>query len=121
MEVCNHCSGAWDLGNGGSIYLLDASVRVSCSQREGSWKGRLSPEPGQQPVEFTSQCELYQDSSGGEHWNSKNHVNRQGIVPLSFRGYRSSIDGNEQAGLRATPLVEMRSDEHSLDLCVPQF
>jgi hypothetical protein len=31
---------------------------------------------------------IYQDSSGGENWQSLNHVNRDNEVKTSFRGYK---------------------------------
>ena len=49
--------------------------------------------------------EIYQDSSGGENWDSRNHVNREGRVPCSFRGYRVRAGGREESGLRASPAV----------------
>ena len=52
---------------------------------------------------------VYQDSSGGANWQSSNHVNREGHVPTSFRGYRALVDAKEVAGLRdASRLVEHR-------------
>ncbi|MBN9520247.1 hypothetical protein J0H58_17245 [bacterium] len=57
--------------------------------------------------------ELYQDSSGGENWRGRNHVNRAGEVPLTFRGYR--VNGAD--GLRATPIVLLPG----LGITMPHF
>ena len=37
----------------------------------------------------------YQDSSGGEHWYHRNHVNRDLRIPLKFRGYEVVHDGTQ--------------------------
>lgn len=115
-----HPGGLWDLGNGGSIYLRDASLQISMSSNSGQWNGSISPEHGQ-TQHFTSHMELYQESSGGENWNSSNHVNRFGEVPLRFRGYQLYYDQISTQGLRATPSLVMHHEEKSLGLTVPEF
>ena len=100
-----HPGGLWDLGSGGSIYLRDAALVLSHPEASHWTAGRLSLEPGQPALPFTSACELYQDSSGGENWDSRNHVNRDRQVPLTFRGYRVRRDTEVATGLRATPTL----------------
>jgi hypothetical protein len=69
--------------------------------------------------------EIYQDSSGGANWNSANHLNRDGVVPLAFRGYRVSADGETTSGERATPVVlhTAAADffQPTLGAAVPEF
>src|SRR5204863_370026 len=36
---------------------------------------------------------LYQESSGGNRWDWSTHVNRNNVVPLSFRGWQLREDG----------------------------
>ena len=47
--------------------------------------------------------EIYQESSGGDHWNSPVHRNREARVPLRFRGYRLRSGSDERTGDRASP------------------
>ncbi|MFO0813518.1 MAG: hypothetical protein U0796_09880 [Gemmatales bacterium] len=115
-----HPGGLWDLGNGGSVYFRDAVLQLSSSSITTEWSGKVRPEPGHE-IAFTKECELYQDSSGGENWNSSNHVNRHGEVPLSFRGYRLRIDDRESTGLRASPSLLVQSDAQTLGIAVPNF
>ncbi|MCC7044021.1 MAG: hypothetical protein IT183_09165 [Acidobacteria bacterium] len=61
--------------------------------------------------------ELYQDSSGGEHWQSSNHINRDRQVPNSFRGYRMTSAGDATSGERATPIVS----SGAVAVAVPAF
>jgi hypothetical protein len=65
--------------------------------------------------------EIYQDSSGGENWQCRNHVNREGRVPCSFRGYRVRSGGEEIRGRRASPLVSLLGDGWSVGAAVPEF
>jgi hypothetical protein len=64
---------------------------------------------------------LYQESSGGENWQSRNHVNRHGVVPHSHRGYRLLVDGTERTGCRASPVVTCRSSRAAISLALPEF
>ena len=55
---------------------------------------------------------IYQDSSGGENWKSKNHVNRNNEVKTSFRGFKI-YQGKDiiHEGLRANPIVSMKNEK----------
>lgn len=53
---------------------------------------------------------LYQDSSGGENWDSDNHIDGKGALTVDFSGYRVERDDRVgrkllSAGSRATPCV----------------
>jgi hypothetical protein len=65
--------------------------------------------------------ELHQESSGGPSWNSTNHINRDGIVPLKFRGYRLRAGTIEREGDRATPVMSIRRGPRQLAVTMPQF
>jgi hypothetical protein len=104
-----HRGGLWDLGDAGSVLFRAFTVRARVAGAAGShveWtaepRGRLERHPGG-PVE------IYQDSSGGANWQSRNHVNRDGRVPLAFRGYRvhGAGDAPHGEGLRASPVMTL--------------
>jgi hypothetical protein len=116
-----HPGGLWDLGNGGSIYLRDASLTFALPQRPGSVSVSCSAEVGSPFQETDLPLELYQDSSGGENWKSHNHFNRRHEVPNTFRGYRLRAGSTESAGLRATPAVYVKRGEQALGLTMPWF
>lgn len=115
-----HPGGLWDLGNGGAIYLRDANLRIVSLAKSGQWKGTIIPEYGIAHT-FSDQVKLHQESSGGENWNSRNHVNRHNKVPLRFRGYELKYDSTTTQGLRATPTLMLRSEEQQLGIAVPGF
>jgi hypothetical protein len=118
-----HPGGLWDLGNAGSIYLRDLTLRLVRSQPVGigEFEGAISPEIDAPYLPFHHQCELYQDSSGGENWQSSNHLNRNRQVPHTFRGYRLRLDEIDTSGLRATPVVTVQGKEHALGFAMPAF
>jgi hypothetical protein len=117
----DHPGGLWDLGNGGSVYLRDASLTIALPQGQGSSSIRCSPEVAAPSVACADALELYQDSSGGENWRSHNHLNRERVVPHSFRGYRLLLDGSEQSGLRATPAVSLTRGDRTLAVTTAYF
>jgi hypothetical protein len=116
-----HPGGLWDLGDGGSVLFCDLSLGLKLrgdSAPRVSWtaeSGTLAEVTG------AATLELYQDSSGGDNWRSRNHVNRHGDVPLAFRGYRLRRDGDEQTGLRASPVVRLEGEAGALTVAVPEF
>lgn len=98
----HHPGGFWELGDAGSVLIRDCSVRLELGTRASA---RCSVEPGRPFESVAPPMELYQDSSGGENWDSPVHVNREGRIPVTFRGYRLRSGGTEQYGLRATPVL----------------
>jgi hypothetical protein len=114
-----HAGGFWDLGDRGSVYFRDASlhiglpaaaVAVECAAEIGA------------PLEMHGvPFELYQDSSGGEHWRHATHLNRRNVVPCTFRGYRLQSGGGRRDGLRATPAVQVQHAQGTAAIVVEHF
>jgi hypothetical protein len=116
-----HRGGLWDLGDPGSMLFQDLSMELGL---EGSGSPRITwtPEVGRVPrTEEAGELEIYQDSSGGENWTSKNHVNRFGRVPCAFRGYRTRVGGQKGGGLRASPVVALHGPAGAITAAVPEF
>lgn len=113
-----HQGGYWELGDTGSVCVSDASLHLGTP---AATRFACSVD-GTSPFEvFDEPFELYQDSSGGEQWQHRNHVNRHGRVPCSFRGYRLISGPRAIEGLRATPAVSLTHDEGAIGLVVEQF
>jgi hypothetical protein len=116
-----HASGLWDLGDQGSVLFRELAVQVglrSSRPLDLAW----SPEPDR-PLQSCAAdgFEIHQHSSGGEHWNSRNHVNRDGRVLLASRGYRARVVGEELQGLRANPVIGLRGDAFTVGFTMPEF
>lgn len=116
-----HSHNFWDLGDSGSIFIKDCSLRLTIPEygaRKIAWSGEL----GQPFVDTEDRTlEIYQDSSGGQSWDSLNHVNRSGKVMHSFCGYRVRGNGSRAEGKRAQPLVAVRSGSWGIAGTVRRF
>lgn len=113
-KAAKHPGGLWDLGDPGSIYFKDISVNIAIADDKKGIESDLAlyedpvpmdyqnfPKTTKQKYEafqFKSHSSnisdsmpdvlIYQDSSGGENWQSLNHVNRDNEVKTTFRGYK---------------------------------
>ena len=121
-KAARHLGGLWDLGDAGSVFFQDLSFRIPaarCEVRDRHWA--VIPE-GPKHESSPQQIVIYQDSSGGENWNASTHVDRNGRVPCTFRGYRVSQDGKVVAeGDRATPEVGLQVDGSDIGATVEHF
>jgi hypothetical protein len=121
-RAARHPGGLWDLGDEGSVYFKDLSLRVPLRTQNIShiaWAPRPLQPLKQEP---SSHIAIYQDSSGGENWRSSNHVNRFGQVMQTFRGYRvTSEDSLIEEGLQATPLLALGGENGGVAATVEKF
>ena len=115
-----HSGGYWDLGDPASQYIRDFSFLASPPSTP-SRTTFCSAEPGLPMRRYGDSLLLCQDSSGGENWNSPNHRNRDGIVPVQFRGYRLQSDTSVLEGWRATPVVQLETSMVKLSIAQRRF
>ncbi|MHA7924497.1 MAG: hypothetical protein ACX936_04805 [Marinobacter sp.] len=103
-QRAHHAGGLWDLGDPGSVHFTSLEIRASLF---GSERVYVKPEVHGEAVSVPvgEALQLYQDSSGGEHWDSRNHIDFAGNSTVHFRGYQLASD-NEivSRGARATPI-----------------
>jgi hypothetical protein len=118
-RAAKHPDGIWELGDAGSVLVKEVAMRLALAG--SARRVQLSETIGAPLVDRVSPIEIYQDSSGGEHWDGSIHVNREGRMPLSFRGYRVETNGEQSFGHRATPIVRIDTDAGPLTLAVPRF
>lgn len=116
-----HVGGHWDLGDAGSVLVRRWTLQLGDCEApsEGAVRVSLTPES---PAELMkAPFELHQASSGGEHWDSRNHVTRSGQVALPFRGFRGSAGTETFTGLRATPIVVTGRGRTQLAVTIEHF
>ena len=125
VEVTNpraarHPGGAWDLGDPGSVLIRDLSIELCTEAGEAAdiW-GSLGHGDHIEPA--GQRFAVYQDSSGGKHWQHVNHVNRDNRVPFTFRGFRAMRDGRSIEGLRATPIASIGGGSSRVSVVLPRF
>jgi YetA-like protein len=121
-QAARHPGGLWDLGDAGSVYFKDLSLRIpvqTLTARRVAWTAN--------PVHPLNSCvennlQIYQDSSGGENWRSTNHVNRYGRVMQRFREYRVEAGQSLiEEGYRATPVLAVHGENGGLAATVDKF
>ncbi len=116
-----HAGGYWDLGDPGSVYLEDVSLNLVLARRTKDTRAVCSAEVGTRFETFDVPFTIYQDSSGGDNWQSSNHVNRHGKVQHRFRGYRLKAGPVTREGLRATPVVGVTDGDTGVAVAMPHF
>lgn len=127
-----HPGGLWDLGDPGSFLFKELAISVALHNSDNvqthlaiideSAAPEISGPAYSEVFSDINNLLVYQDSSGGENWQSTNHVNRNGEVKTSFRGFRVS---NEKSllrqGLRAVPAIRLSNGTDSLAVAVEHF
>jgi len=118
-----HRGGLWDLGDAGSYRFRELAVRIfpeHVANCVATW--RATPHDPWQSAGDDA-IVIYQDSSGGENWNSQNHVNAAGDLTCRFRGYRVRHEpsGRETRGLRASPTGRLAANGTTFTAAIPEF
>ena len=116
-----HRGGLWDLGDPGSILFRDLSLQLRMTESRPHRVEWVEDVDGPGRGAETDVFEIYQDSSGGERWKSRNHVNRSGQVPCRFRGFRVQHGGAPSFGLRASPVVSVQGGTATITVAIPEF
>jgi len=86
-----HPGGLWDLGDPGS-FEFDAFELILASETDGDIQTQLFEIDGNSELVQQldkgqyQQLSVEQFSSGGEHWNCRNHVDKTNTVPLKRQG-----------------------------------
>ena len=114
-----HAKGHWILGDPGSVHVRSASVLLT--MREQIQRVQCALESGDTLSTVALPFDVHQESSGGENWNGAVHRNRDGRVPLRFRGYRCQSGDDERRGNRASPIVVAETPRGSVAVTMPQF
>lgn len=106
-RAAKHPGGVWELGDEGSVFLQQASLRITAGERADGVDVSLGPDG---PAHCSERIALKQHSSGGAAWNSGNHVDRTGRVNLDRRGYSLDLGRSGVEGLRADPIVRLQKN-----------
>lgn len=114
----------WVLGQSGAVLLESLEFVQPMRFIEGQQRVTLAAdgETFFDRIPLAETMAVYQDSSGGENWFHRTHVERDDRIPLRFRGYQVSYgDRAIDTGLRASPWVDVSDTHWAVSLAVPGF
>ena len=115
-----HPGNYWELGDASSILFKGITVTFPFHAGKGA-AVQVSEQVGEPLRGSHSKIHIHQESSGGPQWDSPVHLNRDGRVPLRFRGYRLTSGLEEREGLRTEPIVRVSSGDESLSVFLDGF
>ena len=124
-HAARHPGGLWDLGDRGTVLFDDLSLSMTPAAPVQALRW-YAERPDRMRTEEPVPWSLYQDSSGGENWDSANHLDVEGGSSVTFRGYRvRSGDADEHMliaeGDRATPAVQVVTAAGSIAATTEDF
>lgn len=102
-RAARHDGGFWELGDPGSVRLQGVALAWATPSPAQGARVSLERDMPEQPVALP--VTIAQHASGGEHWQSRVHVNAAGVVGLDERGYTVRAGESAHSGLRATPAL----------------
>lgn len=120
-QRAQHRGGIWELGDPSSVLMRGATVRAELPEPPHAATIRYSAAPGEPWERTDAPLVVYQESSGGEAWASRNHVNAAGEVPLRLRGYQLTCGDVARRGLRATPSAQVRGAATAVAVATDRF
>jgi YetA-like protein len=116
--AAQHPGGNWDLGGEESVFLRRCLVRLVANGTRGS--AAISTARRDACLNAAN-INILQASSGGDQWNSANHLTMNRKIELPFRGFEQVADGVKHVGNRATPIVTVETDREQIGVTMPAF
>jgi hypothetical protein len=117
-----HHNGQWDLGNENSVKIKRLAIDLSYA---GSQQQVQCLNNEKQECHSFDSFELVQYSSGGQHWNSQNHITRNNSVNLKHKGAHGQIVLNDTIQAvkeeRPSPLINIQLQEYELSILTQHF
>jgi len=115
-----HTSGLWDLGDPNSLifYGLDLNAAIN-NLTAIEWKTDKN-----QPWESldNNSLTIFQESSGGQNWDSPNHKDRNNKVPYTMSGFECRTNGLTLcSGKRALPSLCLQTSSGQISVFIEKF
>lgn len=115
-QRAQHPGGLWDLGDQGSIVIDGLALQLLAPLHQADL---VCAEPGKS--HHAQNWQLSQLNSGGDNWQSVNHLDANGQMLQGRRGYQWELDGALEFGHRANPRVVRHSDHSKIGLIPVEF
>lgn len=119
-RAARHRGGLWDLGDPGSRHFNELSL-VVVQEALGATQLQIDA-TSHVSLPARTRGVLMQHASGGPQWNSRNHVDQHGRVPMQQNGYTwQAADAAPVTGARSSPVLATACDAQTLAVAVPDF
>lgn len=118
-RAAEHPGGFWDLGDPGSMRLRSAGLVWALPSTPAGV--RLAPTAADAAQSVALPCAIVQQGSGGPHWTSRVHVNRDNVVALDGPGFVAEAGGARTTGDRAHPWLACDGPERSFVVTATLF
>ncbi|MCP4189071.1 MAG: hypothetical protein GY768_00430 [Planctomycetaceae bacterium] len=116
-----HPGGYWDLGDPGSERIKAFNVVLKTPIRgENSVEWQDAQGTSHRAISL-NHVSIDQESSGGENWRSRNHIESNGKVNLAFQGFQVNCDDDEDFGERASPVATIKENKCQLSVSLTDF
>jgi hypothetical protein len=119
--AARHPGGLWDLGDSNSLHFDCLKLGLNWDAASEDMQGQVQLDQDQPPRPFTRSAVVTQLASGGPQWNSPVHANARGEVNLTEPGYIATVDGCEQRGERADPVVQITRSKTVISAQLKEF
>lgn len=114
-----HPGGLWDLGDAGSTFFRRFGLRGTCEGRNRIW---MQSHPSTAFEEYSgNSLTLRQTSSGGENWNSPNHLGRNGKLTVETKAGHILRDASTETYPQLLPTLALAEEHDLLHITVPEF
>ena len=119
-EAAHHPGNLWDLGDPGSIMIKEwlLEIPLASNHLAGSI---YTTDPDSSRELIDKKGSIYQESSGGLHWNSPVHRNRDGTAPMRQSGWVLTTGELKEIGDRAQPIIQAVCDEGRVSVSIEHF
>jgi len=119
-RAAKHYSGKWDLGDPNSLFINSFNIGLNLSGTNDLQFKVDTNSPWQKPE--SHDLSIYQESSGGEHWDCPNHKNRFSKVPLKLNGFEcKSLNRIINTGKRASPSLSIDTGHGNVNAFIENF
>ncbi len=115
-----HPGNLWDLGDPASVLLKEWSLQIHLKSSVIACQIRPDLTADWCDIPLTGGS-LYQESSGGQNWDSPVHRDRSGDVPMSQPGWILNSDEHNNTGNRAQPTLLLETAGTQLTAAIDNF
>ena len=119
-DAACHPGNLWDLGDPGSILIREWLLEIPLAGVHCA--GSIYPTASGPARELVQERgSIFQEASGGQHWESPVHRNRDGIVPMRQPGWLLTTGDIRETGDRAQPILQAVTGEHTVSVGIERF